>query len=180
MLGWSSQDIDVLFAQESFRGTVGPQFHWNILNYGRIVNGVRVQDARFQELIAQYQKTVLKADGEVENALVWFLKSQTCAKALAVGAEAWRDGVDLTTAQYKGGVIDFLHVGYFEQNLLQQQNEAVMAQGDVAKALIEVYRALGGGWQIRLGAGAMQVAPSNPVPESRPPEKIPPPPDSRT
>ena len=65
-----------------------------------------------------------------------------------------------------------------QQNLLQQQNEAAMAQGDVAKSLIDVYRALGGGWQIRLGAGAMQVAP--PPPESRPPEEIPPPADSKT
>jgi len=172
-LGWSSQDLTTLFEEPSFRGTVGPQFHWNILNYGRIVNGVRVQDARFQELIAQYQQSVLKADGEVENALIWFLKSQTRAKALAMGADAWRDGVNLGFNQYQGGLIEFLPVGYFAQNLLQQQNDAVMAQGDVAKALIDVYRALGGGWQIRLGAGAMQVAP--PQPESRPPEEIPPP-----
>jgi NodT family efflux transporter outer membrane factor (OMF) lipoprotein len=176
-LGWSSQDLTTLFEEPSFRGTVGPQFRWNILNYGRIVNGVRVEDAKFQESIANYQQTVLKADGEVENALIWFLKSQTRAQALGVSADAWRDGVDLTFAQYKGGLIEFLPVGYFSQNLLLQQNDAIMAQGDVAKALIDVYRALGGGWQIRLGAGAMPVA--LPPPEWHPPEEIPSPADSK-
>ena len=174
-LGWASQDIDVLFAQESFRGSVGPQFRWNILNYGRILNNVRAQDAKFDALMTDYQQTVLKANGEVENALIWFLKSQTRARSLATGVDAWRDAVTLAEAQFKGGILDFVPVGYFSQNLLQQQNEAVMAQGDVVKALIDIYRALGGGWQIRLGPGPMPAMAPPPPPDARPAEPVPPP-----
>ena len=56
-----------LFGAQSLAGNVGPTFNWNILNYGRIVNGVRVQEARFQELVLFYQNTVLQANAEVET-----------------------------------------------------------------------------------------------------------------
>jgi NodT family efflux transporter outer membrane factor (OMF) lipoprotein len=149
-LGWSSKELRDLFAEQAFRGSVGPEFRWNILNYGRIVNNVRYQDARFQELVTQYQATVLKAAGEAENALVSFVKSQERAKAQCVTAACWRDGTKLLAAQYRPGQIDFLPLSYFEQNLLEQQDKAAQAQGDIPLALIDVYRALGGGWQIRL------------------------------
>jgi len=147
--GWSSEEITNLFDEKSFHGTVGPGFQWNVLNYGRILNNVRLQDARFQELVTRYQQTVLNAGGDVENALVTFLKSQERARALAASADAWRDGTMLLIAQYRGELIDFVPVGYFEQNLILQQDEAAQAQGEVPQALIAVYRALGGGWQIR-------------------------------
>ena len=172
-LGWSSKELRDLFAQNSFRGGVGPSFRWNILNYGRIQNNVRFQDARFQELVTQYQQTVLQASGEVENALVSFLKSQERAKALATSAEAWRDGVDILVAQYRAEQIDFMEVGYFEQNLIQQQDQAIQALGDVSLSLVEVYRALGGGWQIRLAAGEPTAGAPPPPKQAEPAEVVP-------
>jgi hypothetical protein len=64
----------------------------------------------------------------------------------------------LLWAQYRGGQIDFVPVGYFEQNLLLQQDEAAQAEGDVPLALIDVYRAMGGGWQMRLAPAAPAAA----------------------
>ena len=173
-LGWSSRDLTDMFAYRSFRGTVGPGFQWNILNYGRILNNVRFQDARFKELVTQYQSTVLKAGGEVESSLIEFVKSQQRAKALNTSAECWRDGTTLLAAQYRGGLIDFLPLAYFEQNLIAQQDQATQAQGDIPLALIEVYRALGGGWQIRLETETR--ADESPGPDSSssiPPENAP-------
>ena len=63
-------------------------------------------------------------------------------------------------------MIDYTPVGYFAQNLLEQQDNAAQAQGDVALALVEIYRAMGGGWQIRLGAGA--DAPKVEIPQCEP------------
>src|SRR5262249_47514880 len=74
--GWAAQDLNHLFEPLSFRGSIGPEFHWAILNYGRILNNVRLQDAHFQELVAHYQQTVLKANSEVEDGLARFLKGQ--------------------------------------------------------------------------------------------------------
>jgi outer membrane protein TolC len=67
---------------------ITPQFSWNILNYGRLVNNVHLQDARTQELIALYQNKVLTAAQEVQPALRGFLRSQEQAVALARSAAA--------------------------------------------------------------------------------------------
>src|SRR5438093_13060414 len=74
--GYSAEHFKDLFRQQAFMGNVGPSFTWNILNYGRILNNVRLQDARFQELVAAYQNTVLSAQQDVENGLVMFLRAQ--------------------------------------------------------------------------------------------------------
>src|SRR5262249_27559728 len=65
--GWSALQLKDLFAHGSFRGNVGPSFQWEILNYGRILNNVRKEDAEFQALVLAYQNTALKANGEVED-----------------------------------------------------------------------------------------------------------------
>ena len=62
---------------------IGPSFQWNLFNYGRITNNVRVQDARFEQLLIAYQNAVLKAQQEVEDALVAFLRAQDRAAFLA-------------------------------------------------------------------------------------------------
>src|SRR5262249_36377555 len=56
-LGWASQDLNHLFQPTALNSNIGPSFQWNILNYGRLLNNVRLQDARFQELVANYQNT---------------------------------------------------------------------------------------------------------------------------
>ena len=82
-------------------GNIGPTFQWNILNYGRIVNNVRLQDARFQELVAAYQSTVLTAAQEVENGLVTFLQAQERAKFQAASVENAEKAVRHVVAQYR-------------------------------------------------------------------------------
>ena len=78
-LGYSAQFFPDLFRNTAFTGSVGPSFQWNVLNYGRIVNNVRLQDARFQELVTIYQQTVLTASQEVEDGIVAFFRSQRAA-----------------------------------------------------------------------------------------------------
>jgi outer membrane protein TolC len=72
-LGYAAGDIRRLFAEKSFTGLILPTFSWRILNYGRVLNNVRIQDARLRERIFQYQQSVLRAGQEVEDALVAFL-----------------------------------------------------------------------------------------------------------
>jgi len=162
-LGWSSENLNNLFAENSFRGTAGPSFRWNILNYGRLANNVEFQEAHFQELVTRYQQTVLQANGEVEDALIAFLRSQEQAKELHISSAAWSDGTDLMNAQYRGNMVDFTLVGYFQQNLLEQQDEAAQAQGNIALSLVQIYRALGGGWQIRLAGGVCPPLETEPL-----------------
>jgi len=149
-----------LFDPRSFAGAVGPAFRWDILNYGRLANNVRVQEARFYQLATQYQNTVLQANAEAENALVRFLKAQQQVRAMTRSAEAARQSVELVMSQYQAGTVDFNRVFNTQQFLTQQQDQLAIVEGAVAQNLIQLYRALGGGWQIRLGSVALQRLPA--------------------
>jgi NodT family efflux transporter outer membrane factor (OMF) lipoprotein len=140
-----------MFDWRSRAGSIGPAFNWNILNYGQITNQVRFQDARFQELLITYENTVLQAQQEVENALIGFLKAQQRAQKLAGATAAAQASVDLAILQYREGITDFTTVLTAEQNLLTQQDSLATTMGDIATNLVGMYRALGGGWQIRDG-----------------------------
>ncbi|MCE5269013.1 MAG: efflux transporter outer membrane subunit [Planctomycetaceae bacterium] len=153
-MGYSASNFRDLFKSSAFNGSVGPSFQWNLLNYGRIVNNVRFQDARFQELVAAYQNTVLRADSEVEDGLVTFLQSQRRTRLLDEGAGAAGKAVETAIARYKQGVDNFTVYALIEQNLVTQQDAAAQARGQIAQGLIATYRALGGGWEFRLSGDA--------------------------
>jgi NodT family efflux transporter outer membrane factor (OMF) lipoprotein len=140
MFKWSSRNIQA-----------GPSFQWNILNYGQITNNVRVQDARFQELLITYQNAVLAAQQEVEDNLTAFLRAQEQARSLARSAAAARDAFDLATQQYREGVVDFTTVLVAQQSLLSVQDNLAATLGNIATNLVGVYQALGGGWEVREG-----------------------------
>jgi NodT family efflux transporter outer membrane factor (OMF) lipoprotein len=156
-IGVEAEDFDDLFRSGSMIGEISPGFRWDILNYGRLVNNVRVQDALFQELAYAYQDQVLIAGREAEDAIVAFLKSQEQTEHLAASVTAATRTVEITNDQYSEGAIDFTAVFVFQENLTESQDQLAVAQGDIALSLIEVYRALGGGWQIRLGGGSTPV-----------------------
>jgi NodT family efflux transporter outer membrane factor (OMF) lipoprotein len=146
-LGYAASDIRRLFAEKSLTGLILPTFSWKILNYGRVLNNVRNQDARFQERVFQYQQTVLQAGREVEDALVAFLQYQLQAQKLEVAVKEAKNSVALVQAQYQGGLVDFNRVFTTQSQLVSQQDQLAVARGNIAASLIAVYRALGGGWQ---------------------------------
>jgi outer membrane protein TolC len=174
--GYSAEHFNKLFTSRALNGSFGPTFTWNLLNYGRILNNVRSQSAQFQVLVAAYQNSVLTAGAEVENGLVSFLKSQERVKDLTTSVNAAQKAVNIALAQYRNGAIDFNRLALLEQNLVQQQDLLTQARGDIALGLIQVYRALGGGWQIRCAGGQAAI----PAPAAAPatsPEKLQPPAD---
>jgi len=152
--GYSARKFSDLFRSTAFNGNFGPSFQWNLLNYGRIVSNIRYQDARFQELVIAYQNTVLSANEEVENGLVNFLRSQQQSKLLYESVVAARKAVKIVILQYEKGAVDFNRYATIEQNLVTQQDSAAQARGQISQGLIEIYRALGGGWEIGLDGGA--------------------------
>ena len=162
--------VSQLVPPEALTGSVGPSFQWNILDYGRIQNNVRLQNYRFQELIATYQNTVLNAAQDVENGLVQFLKGQEQTKFQTESVVEADRAVKIALLQYKAGTVDFTRVTQVEQTLVLEQDLMAQAQGSIATGLIQVYRALGGGWEIRLSD--CQVPPLGEV-HSPQPEPVP-------
>jgi NodT family efflux transporter outer membrane factor (OMF) lipoprotein len=140
-----------LFNWRNRAGSMGPTLQWNILNYGQITNDVRFQDARFQELLIAYQNSVLKAQQEVEDNLVAFLKAQERARFLSDSTSAAMRSLELAVLQYREGITDFTTVLTAQQALLSEQDSLATTLGDISRNLVGVYRALGGGWEIREG-----------------------------
>lgn len=147
-----------MFNWRNRMGSIGPSVQWNILNYGQITNLVRVQDARFQELLITYQNTVLSAQQDVEDNLIAFLKTQEQAKFLGESADAALNSLNLAVIQYREGITDFTTVLTAQQSLLSAQDSLASAQGNISGSLVGVYRALGGGWAIREGQDFVPAA----------------------
>jgi len=158
-----------LFDADSVAGNVGPSFRWNILHYGRLANNIRVQESRFQQLAVQYQNVVLQANAEAENAMISFLKAQQQVRSLTESTDAAQQSLRLVSLLYRAGKADFSRVFIVQEFLTRQQDQLVIAQGAVTQSLIQLYRALGGGWQIRLS----YITSPPPAAPAQPPEVLP-------
>ncbi len=136
----------------------GPFFTWNLLNYGRIRNNVRVQDARLQQLIVNYQDTVLRAAQEVEDAMVSFLKSREQEDILLASVTSARRSLELSQIRYREGLSGFQRVLDAQQSLFGAAQRYVSARSQTTASAIGIYRALGGGWELRQGEGFVDDA----------------------
>jgi outer membrane protein TolC len=137
-----------LFNAESVAYNFGGLVRWNVFNYGRIQNNIRLQDATFQQLLEDYRRTVLQAQGEVESALVVFFQSILQLKELRQAADSAQRAAEVSIEQYMEGLVDFNTVVSTMRTLATQQDQLASIQGTVAVSLVEVYRSLGGGWEI--------------------------------
>src|SRR4051812_14545798 len=172
-LGGSAEKFSRLFTPGAFNSQISPGFRWDLLNYCRAANNIKLQDARFLELVATYQNTVLRANQEAEDGLVLFLRSQERTQFQQKSVDDAVAAVNVALLQYKAGTTDFTTVTQVEQVQVLQQDTLAQAQGEIVSGLIQVYRALGGGWQIRL-QGCQDCLPrlTGEVQASQPPEEL--------
>jgi NodT family efflux transporter outer membrane factor (OMF) lipoprotein len=140
-----------LFGAGSLFYSWGGRILWPLLNYGRIQNNVRVQDARLQQLLVAYQNSVLRAAQEVEDGLSGYLRAQEATVFAQNAASSAQRSVDIALVQYREGAVDYQRVLDAQRSLLQEQNTLASTQSSVATSLIALYKALGGGWETRQG-----------------------------
>jgi NodT family efflux transporter outer membrane factor (OMF) lipoprotein len=150
-IGLSAERFPDLYRGNSFQVFAGPSVRWAILDYGRFENNVRVQDAVFQASIGDYENLVLRAQGEVERAVAGLVGAQQQLTPLTGSVEAASRAVDIAQQQYKGGIANYTTVLVVQQFLLTEQSHLVDTRGLAAQNLIILYRALGGGWELREG-----------------------------
>jgi outer membrane protein TolC len=152
-------DLDDIFTSGSRSWNLNGGFNWNIWNYGRIKGNVRLQDALFQELAIDYENTVLNAQAEIENAIIAYLISREQQDWYQKASDAAQGSVDIAQIQYREGLVDFNTVVSNLNALQSQQDLLASTKGAVATNLVNVYLALGGGWQIRAGQTADELIP---------------------
>jgi outer membrane protein TolC len=150
-IGLAGSSVSGMFDSGATTGFITPFFKWKIFNYGRIKNNVRVQDARFEQAVTNYQNTALAAAKEVQDGLQGFLRSQETVGYLEQAVTATQRAVDLALEQYRQGATDYTRVLNTQTALLLQQDSLVDSRGRVISSLVATYKALGGGWQLRDG-----------------------------
>jgi NodT family efflux transporter outer membrane factor (OMF) lipoprotein len=113
---------------------------------GRLRQRVEIQSAVQEQALATYQNTLLTVLQEVEDALVALTNSRQRQDALGLAAEAARNAALMARQRYSSGLIDFLSVLDSERSLLSVEDNLASADAARATALIQLYKALGGGW----------------------------------
>lgn len=131
---------------DSVTWNIGLPIRWSIFSGGRIRSQIRVEEARTQQLLAAYERTVLTALEEAENAMVAYRKEAQRRERLRQSVDATQRSLDLVLTQYTAGLTDFQNVLDTQRTLLLREDELAVAEGSVVGNLVRLYRALGGGW----------------------------------
>lgn len=142
-----STEIVNLYTPQSIAHTVGPSLTWDILNFGRIRNRIKAQEARFEQSVWHYQTTVLSAAEEVENALAACVRERVRSKSLATAATASKESVRLSELYYAQGLASFQSVLDSQRSLLRLQDQLTVSRANIALNRVALYKALGGGWK---------------------------------
>jgi len=150
-LGLSAESAAKLFEGRSFEAVAGPAITWPVLNYGRLINDVRLQDAAFQQLATDYANAVLVAQQEVEDSLAGYVSGTERVHQLAEAVGAANRAVELSRIQYREGATDFTSVLNTQQAKLREDDQLVNERGLLALRVVSLYKALGGGWELRGG-----------------------------
>lgn len=143
-LGWSGNSLSR--SPDNLTFGVGPGLTWNLFDHGRIANNIRVQDARLQQLIEQYQSLVLEAAREVDDAAIRVVKGAETQRLQRQTVVAARRALELANTRYREGYADFQRVLDAQRALFSQTEQELVSQGDQVNALIALYKGFGGGW----------------------------------
>jgi len=144
--GFESVSASDWFSAGSRFWSTGPTVQWRIFDAGQIRNNIRIQDARQQEVLADYEKTMLGAFADVESGLTAYANEQTRRESLQDAVTASRNSLDLANKLYANGLTDFLHVLDAERSLYQAQDALAQSDRTVSVNLVALYKSLGGGW----------------------------------
>jgi NodT family efflux transporter outer membrane factor (OMF) lipoprotein len=135
------------FSAGSRYWTAGPMVQWRIFDAGRIRANIRLQNARQEESLANYEQTVLAAFEDVETALTAYAHEQLRRESLSQAVKANKQAEELAEQLYRNGLADFLRVLESQRSLYESQDELIQSDQTVSANLIALYKALGGGWQ---------------------------------
>jgi len=136
-----------LFTSDAMTFSIGPSFVWPFLNYGRIRNTVRVQDARLQQALVNYRETVLQAARETEDAMTAYIGARQQAEILQQTVASAKRSNELSTLRYREGFSDYQRVLDAQQALFTQQQRLVTNTSETVRSVVSLFKSLGGGWE---------------------------------
>lgn len=146
--GFDATDFATMFNGGSRTFTVGPAVRWNVFDAGRIRGFIHAEEARTAQALDFYELTILRGLLEVENALVAYARLRDEKGAVTDAVRAATVALDLATDLYKDGVVDFQNVLDAQRTVLRFQETLAITDGNITQSIVQLYRALGGGWQL--------------------------------
>jgi len=146
-IGYAADDVSNLFKSDSLAYGYGPSLIWNLFDAGRLKNRVKAQEARTEQAFVRWERAVLTALEETENAMTSFVREQERRDSLQRAATEARRAVELTRTQYSEGLSDFQSVLVSERAVTNLEDDLVASDATVATELVTLYKALGGAWE---------------------------------
>jgi NodT family efflux transporter outer membrane factor (OMF) lipoprotein len=146
-LGVESEGTGDLFERDSGVFGIGPSLRWNLFDGGRLRRLVEARDARARQALVRWERTVLVALEEAENAMTAFVRERSRRLSLVLASTQARRAVALARTQYREGLTDFQAVVDTERTVASLEDELAQSEAAIATSAIALYKALGGGWE---------------------------------
>ena len=146
--GLEAAQLKNIFGPRSITASVTPSMQWSIFQFGKIRCYVMVQEGITEQMRYQYQQTVLDAAAEVDNGISSFVNLQQRVKSLEETVLHNREYLQIAERLYAGGRQSFLPVLDAQRTVLQSEETLAVARAGLASSVVQIYRALGGGWQV--------------------------------
>ncbi|ARN80243.1 efflux transporter outer membrane subunit [Methylocystis bryophila] len=143
-----SLTLKKLFRASSTQWMLGPTVTLPIFQGGRLTGNLALKESRHREAAIEFQKTLLRAWKEVDDAMTAYAQAQKRRAAAARAAGQDRIALGVSRERYQQGLVDFLNVNASLTQLLRSENDLVESEVEMASQLVKLYRALGGGWEI--------------------------------
>jgi outer membrane protein, multidrug efflux system len=156
--GWNSANISQLLNAESGVWAIGANLAQEIFTGGARRAQVQFSQAGYESSVADYRGTVLNAFREVQDNVTGLEVLYTARQSQAGAVESARRQLDIATSRYVGGLVSYLDVVSAQQNLLTNEQEAAIIQGQRLVTSVLLVKALGGGWDAT-SLAAVQVKP---------------------
>jgi NodT family efflux transporter outer membrane factor (OMF) lipoprotein len=145
--GWQAFSAANLGGSASLVRSLAGSLAANLFDGGRIRSRIAAQDAVQEQALIAYEKSVLTALEDVENALAGYAAGRERVEARRRAAEAARNAALLARIQYEAGSVDFQKVLDTDRTRLTAEDGLATAESDVLTAVIRLYKAMGGGWR---------------------------------
>ena len=147
MLGLGSSQTSNLLTGSSKAWSLGAGAVLPVFDFGRIRSDIDIADAQQEQAFLTYQKTVLNALKEVENALVAYMQEKDRLESVTQSVESQELATKLINERYSKGLISFLDVLDAQRSLYAAQIAQTQSRAALSTDLIVLYKALGGGWK---------------------------------
>jgi multidrug efflux system outer membrane protein len=148
--GFQSVALSDLFTGASQTWQFGPALTVPLFTGGRLRGNLKLAQGRYEEGVALYRQTVQNAFREVADGLVAYRRTREYRERQEERTRAHREAAELANVRYEGGVTSYLEVLYNEQELFSAELGLAQARRNELASVVQLYRALGGGWQTEI------------------------------